>query len=106
MLKASNGPRARNLGGEQLLDAGVAGAHHGKFGGHKEGVGQNQHGDGDNLEKRQTVHLGCEDSIRTGGALFGAHQSPTGPVTAMSGTNQTWGAYSVTAGGATEASVN
>ena len=67
MLKATNGARTGNLGGEQLLDAGVAGADHGKFGGHKEGVGQNQHGDGDDLEKRQTVHLGCEDSIRRRG---------------------------------------
>jgi hypothetical protein len=52
LLKATNGPCAGNLGGEELLDAGVAGADHGKFGGHKESVGQNQHGDGDNLEKR------------------------------------------------------
>ena len=52
VLKAPNGARAGNLGGEKLLDARIAGADHGEFGGHKEGVGQNQHGDGDNLEKR------------------------------------------------------
>ena len=52
VLKAANGARAGNLGGEKLLDARVAGADHGELGGHKESVGQNQHGDGDNLEKR------------------------------------------------------
>ncbi len=73
-LKAPYGPRAGDLGGEKLLDARVAGADHRELGGHKEGVGQNQHGDGDNLEKRQTVHLGCENSIRRTGTQFGAHK--------------------------------
>ena len=77
-LQASYGSRAGNLGGEKLLDAGVARTDHRKLGGHKEGVGQNQHGDGDNLEKRQTVHLGCENSIRPASTQFRAHKR--GPV--------------------------
>jgi len=74
-LETPHSARAGDLGGEKLLDAGIAGADHRKFGGHKEGVGQNQHGDGDNLEKRQTVHLGCEDSICATCGRFGAHQA-------------------------------
>jgi hypothetical protein len=106
VLEPSNGASARNVSGEKLLDARIAGAHHREFGGHKEGIGQNQHGDSDNLEKRQTVHPGCEDSIRAGQAQshaqFGAHQSRIGQVTAMSGTNYTRAAYSITAGRRTE----
>jgi hypothetical protein len=63
MLKAADGACAGNLVGEELFDAGIASADEGEFSGHKEGVGQNQHSDGDNLEKGQTVHPGCEDSI-------------------------------------------
>jgi hypothetical protein len=69
VLQAADSAGAWDLGGEKLFDAGVAGADHSEFGGHKEGVCQDQHGDGDNLKNRQTVHLGCEDSIRRGLSL-------------------------------------
>ncbi len=63
-LQAADGAGAGNGVGEHLLDAGVADGDQGELGGHKEGVGQNEQADGDVLEQRETVHPGCEDSIR------------------------------------------
>jgi hypothetical protein len=106
VLKASNSPGARDVGGKQLLDARIAGAHHREFSGHKKGIGQNQHGDSDNLEKRQTVHPGCEDSIRHGSAQLHAHHFGIWRVTAMAGTNRARHAYPTTATGRTETGVD
>ena len=106
VLQAPHGACSRDLGGEELLDAGVAGADHGEFGGHKEGIGQNQHGDGDNLEKRQTVHPGCEDSIRPRGTTIPVRLLTNPELKAVTAIDleltHAHGAYPVTAGRATE----
>src|ERR1035437_7467630 len=44
-------------GGQHLLDAGVADGDQGELGGHKEGVGQNEQADSDELEQGETGHL-------------------------------------------------
>jgi len=50
-----------------LLNAGVADGNERELRGHKECVGQNEQGDSDKLEQRETVHLALENSILTSG---------------------------------------
>ncbi len=75
MLQPAHRPRAGNARGHHLLNACVAHADQRKLRGHKEGVGQNQHGHSDKLQQRQTVHLACEHSILRG---FKAPRPPVG----------------------------
>jgi hypothetical protein len=53
LLQAADGAGSGNAGGQHLLDAGVADGDQGELGGHKEGVGQNEHGHGDKLQQRR-----------------------------------------------------
>jgi hypothetical protein len=65
-LQAANGARSGDLGGEHLLDAGVADGDQGELGGHKEGVGQNEQGHGDKFEQGETVHYAVRIALRRG----------------------------------------
>src|ERR1035437_5073647 len=56
-LQAADGAGAGDGGGQHLLDAGVADGDQGELGGHKEGVGQNEQADSDELEQGETGHL-------------------------------------------------
>ena len=58
VLQAADGACSGDVGGEHLLDARVADGDQSELGGHKEGVGQNEHGHGDKLEQGKTVHPG------------------------------------------------
>ena len=65
LLQAADGAGSGDAGGEHLLDAGVADGDQRELGGHKEGVGQNEHGHGDKLQQRRDRASRCEDSIWT-----------------------------------------
>ena len=66
-LQAENGAGSGNAGGEHLLDACVANGDQGELGGHKEGVGQDEHGHGDKLQQGETVHLGVRIALQRSG---------------------------------------
>ena len=56
LLEAADGAGSGDSGSNELLDAGVAHGDEGELGSHKEGVGQDEDGHGDDLEKRESVH--------------------------------------------------
>jgi hypothetical protein len=64
LLQLSDGAGSGHAGSQHLLDTRIADRDQGELGGHKEAVSQNQHGHGDELKQRKTVHLACENSIR------------------------------------------
>jgi hypothetical protein len=63
LLQEADGARSGHAGGQQLLNARVADGDQRELSSHKKGVGQNEHGHSDKLQRKQTVHLACEDSI-------------------------------------------
>jgi hypothetical protein len=65
LLQAAHGAGAWNGGRHHLLNPGLADRDQCELGGHKKGVGQNEHGQGDELQQRKSVHLACENSIPT-----------------------------------------
>ena len=62
-LQAADGACARDGGREHLLDACVADGDQGELGGHKEGIGQNEQADGDELEQGKTGHPGVRIAL-------------------------------------------
>ncbi len=62
-LQTPHGAGSGNTGSQHLLDPRIPDRDQREFGGHKEAVGQNQHGYSDKLKQRKTVHLACENSI-------------------------------------------
>ena len=74
-LEAADGERAGEAGGDHLLDAGFADGDEGELCGDEEAVGQDEQGYGDDLKKRQAVHLGLslsvgEIGVRAAASLF------------------------------------
>jgi len=55
-LEAADGGGAGNAGGDHLFDAGVAHGDQRKLRGDEKAVGQNEQGDGNDLEQEQAVH--------------------------------------------------
>ena len=62
-LQAAHCPRSRPPQGNQPFDAGLAHAHHGKFGGHKEAVRQDEQGDGNHPKEHQFNHFARKPGI-------------------------------------------
>ena len=63
LLQPPHRASSRHSRADHLLDARIADRDQRELGGHKEAVGQNEHGHGDKLKQRKTVHPACEDSI-------------------------------------------
>ena len=68
-LQTADGAGSGNARGKHLLDARIADADQSELSSHKKGVGQDEHGHGDELQQRETVHLALENSIDQGSGV-------------------------------------
>ena len=87
-LQAADSARSGDVGGQHLFDAGFADGDQRKLGGHKESVGQDEHGHGDKFEQREAVHLGERIALQR--AVESGQQSVLGFPRSVGGCRIKW----------------